>query len=85
MPDIKIGRVTHFYDKIGVAVIELSADLDAGDTIKFVRGGEELFTQKVASMQMEHKNVDHADAGQAIGLKSDQEVKDGAEVFKVAG
>lgn len=83
MADVKIGSVSHYYDKIGVAVVELVAGLDAGDTIKFVRGGEELFSQKVESMQMEHENVQTATKGQAIGLKVDQEVKDGAEVFKV--
>lgn len=84
MADTKIGQVSHYYDKIAVAVVELVADLAAGDTIKFVRGGEELFSQKVQSMQMEHENIEKAKKGQAIGLKVDQEVKDGAEVFKVS-
>ncbi|MBI4058660.1 hypothetical protein HY404_00295 [Candidatus Microgenomates bacterium] len=83
MADIKVGELTHYYDKIGVGVVELSGDLAVGDDIKFVRGGEELFTQKVVSMQAEHQNLEKAEAGQAIGLKIDQEVKEGAEVFKV--
>lgn len=83
MADVKLGRVSHYYDKIGVAVIELSGDLKVGDTIKFSRGGEELFTQKVSSIQMEHESVEEASKGQAIGLKVEQEVKDGAEVYKV--
>lgn len=82
MADVKIGRVTHFYDKIGVAVIELSNDLSVGDTIKFVRGGEELFSQKVDSIQMEHTNIEKAKKGQEVGLKVEQEAKDGAEVYK---
>lgn len=83
MADVKVGKVSHYYDKIAVAVIELTGNLAVGDTIKFVRGGEELFTQKVDSMQMEHENIEKADSGQAIGLKVSQGVKDGAEVFKV--
>lgn len=83
MADIKVGKVSHYYDKIGVAVVELTDNLAVGDTIKFVRGGEELFTQKVESMQIEHKNIEKASAGAAIGLKTDQGVKDGAEVYKV--
>lgn len=83
MADVKVGKVSHYYDKIGVAVVELNGDLAAGDTIKFVRGGEELFSQKVSSMQIEHQSLDKAGAGQAIGLKSDQGVKDGAEVYKI--
>lgn len=84
MADTKIGKVTHYYDKIGVAVIELSANLKVGDTIKFTRGGEDLFNQTVSSIQMEHQNVEEAGKGQAVGLKVEQEVKDGAEVYKVS-
>lgn len=83
MADMKVGKVTHYYDKIGVAVVELEAGLAVGDKIKFVRGGEDLFEQEVASMQMEHEKVETAKAGQTVGLKTDQEVKDGAEVYKV--
>lgn len=83
MADFKIGRVTHFYDKIGVAVVELSAPLSVGDTIKFTRGGEELFEQKINSIQIEHEKKDSADAGEVVGLKTDKEVKEGAEVYKV--
>lgn len=80
---VKVGKVTHFYDKIGVAVVDLETDLAIGDTIKFVRGGEDLFEQKVSSIQVEHEKVEVAKAGQTVGLKTDQEVKDGAEVYKI--
>lgn len=83
MADLKVGKVTHYYDKIGVAVVELTEGLSVGDKIKFVRGGEDLFEQEVSSIQMEHEKVQDAKAGQAVGLKIDQEVKDGAEVYKV--
>ncbi len=80
---IKIGKVTHFYDKIGVAIVELSGGLTLGDTIKFIRGGEDLFEQKVDSIQMEHNKVDFADAGSMVGLKLPQPVKEDTEVFKL--
>jgi len=80
---LKIGKVTHYYDKIGVAIIELDANLANGDKIKFVRGGEDLFEQEVKSMQIEHDKVDSAKKGDVVGLKADKEIKDGAEVFKV--
>lgn len=83
MADIKVGKVTHYYDKIGVAVVTLVGDLKVGDTIKFIRGGEELFEQKVNSIQMEQEKVEEAKEGQTVGLQTDQEVKDGAEVVKV--
>lgn len=83
MADVKIGRVSHYYDKIGVAVLELTDSLSVGDRIKFIRGGEDLFEQEVTSMQVEHEQVQEAKQGDAVGLKTDQEVKDGAEVYKV--
>lgn len=82
MADLKIGKVTHFYDKIGVAIVELTAGLSVGDTIKFARGGEDMFEQKVDSIQIEHEQKESAGKGDVIGLKASQEVKEGAEVYK---
>lgn len=83
MADLKIGKVTHYYDKIGVAVLELDSDLGVGDKIKFVRGGEDLFEQTVESIQIEHEKIEKAGKGDVVGLKADKEVKQGAEVFRV--
>jgi hypothetical protein len=83
MTNLKIGKVTHFYDKIGVCVIELAADLGVGDVIKFVRGGEDLFEQKVDSLQIEHEKVKHAKSGEIVGLKTKKPVKEGADVFRM--
>ena len=83
MADFKVGKVTHFYDKIGVAVIELSAPLAVGDRIKFARGGEDLFEQEISSIQIEHEKKDSAKKGDVIGLKTDGEVKEEADVYKI--
>ena len=83
MANVKVGKVTHYYDKIGVAIIELSAGLSDGDKIKFVRGGEDLFEQDVSSMQIEHERIKKAKKGDAIGLKTVEEVKEGADVYKI--
>lgn len=83
MAGFKVGKVTHYYDKIGVAVVELDAPLAVGDKIKFVRGGEDLFEQEVSSIQMEHEKKGTAGKGDVIGLKTESEVRESAEVFKV--
>ncbi|MFC1625641.1 hypothetical protein ACFL1Q_01200 [Patescibacteria group bacterium] len=80
--NLKVGKVTHYYDKIKVAVAELSGDLSVGDKIKFVRGGEDLFDQEVSSMQVEHKKISSAKKGDILGLGVEKEVKEGAEIFK---
>jgi len=81
--ETKIGKVTHFYDKIGVAIIALEKPLKVGDKIKFAKGSEDLFEQVVESMQIEHENVEKAKKGDVIGLKVDKEVKENTEVFKL--
>ena len=80
----KIGKVSHYYDKLGVAIVDLDATLSVGDKIKFVRGGEDLFEQNVDSIQIEHEKVESADKGIVIGIKAEKEVKEGAEVYKVS-
>jgi putative protease len=79
----KIGKVTHYYDKISVAIIELDGTLAVGDRIKFTRDGEDLFEQSVDSIQIEHEKKDSAAKGDVIGLKTNEEAKEGTEVFKV--
>lgn len=80
MADKPVGKVSHYYDKIGVAVLELDRALKTGDTIKIVKGDTE-FTQTVESMQIERKDVKSAKKGDSIGLKIDQPIKPGAQVF----
>ena len=79
----KIGKVTHYYDKLSVAIIDLDGTLSVGDNIKFARAGEDLFEQKVESIQIEHEKKDTAGKGDVIGLKTNEAVKEGTEVYKV--
>lgn len=83
MADFKIGKVNHYYDKIGVAIVELDATLAVGDKVKFVRGGEDLFEQTVDSIQIEHEQKETAGKGDVVGLKVPKEVKEGADVYKL--
>jgi len=79
----EIGKVTHFFSKINVAVIELKATLSVGDRIR-VQGPTTDFEQTVDSMQIEHENVKTAKAGQSIGLKVKERVREKDTVYKVA-
>jgi len=77
-----VGRVTHYFSKIGVAVIELSDTLKVGDNIRII-GGLTDFTQTVESMEIEHEKVKEAKAGDSIGLKVAQKVREGYKVYKL--
>jgi len=78
---IEVGHVTHFFAKISVAVVELSATLAVGDTI-LIKGPTTDFEQVVGSMQIEHENIERAEAGQSIGLKTEQRVREEDIVYK---
>jgi putative protease len=78
---VKIGRVTHFFSKISVAVIELTAPIAVGDRLVF-KGPNTDFGQTVESMQIEHENVQRAEPGQSIGLKVNERVRETDTVYK---
>ena len=78
----QVGKVTHYFDKIGVAVLALDNTLKVGDRIAFKKGEEELFEQEVESMQIDHKPVNKAKKGDDIAVKIDEKVKEGILVFK---
>ena len=75
-----IGKVTHYYDKAGVAIVELQDELKVGDRIRIERG-ENSFEQKVSSMQKEYKPVEQAGKGDSVGIKVDQKAKEGSLVL----
>lgn len=77
-----IGKITHYFGNIGVAVIELSDSLKVGDAIRVV-GGETDFEQTVDSMEVEHQKVQEAKRGESVGFKVTQKVRDGYKVYKV--
>ena len=78
----EVGKVTHYYTKLGVAVIELSDTLKVGDKIK-IKGATSDFEQPVDSMQIEHENIEEAKAGQSIGMKVKEHVREHDVVYKV--
>ena len=78
---VQVGRVIHYFSKIGVAVVELSAAINAGDSIS-IEGPTTNVSQTIDSMQMEHKPVRSAGKGQSVGLKVPGVVREGDGVFK---
>jgi putative protease len=78
-----IGKIAHYFTKISVAVIDLSDELKVGDRIS-IEGATSNFEQAVNSMQIEHEDVRSATAGQSVGMKVDQRVRQGDLVFKIS-
>ena len=78
---VEVGHITHFFAKISVAVVELTVPLAVGDRI-LIKGPTTDFEQVVESMQIEHQNIERAEAGQSIGLKIEQRVRGKDIVYK---
>lgn len=82
--DSLVGKVTHYYDKLGVAIIKVDADkLSVGNTVKFV-GTQPEFAQSVSSMQLDHQEIAEATTGAEVGIKVEQPVKVNTKVFLVS-
>ena len=82
MEEKEIGKITHYYGKVSVGIIELKEPLKLGDTIR-VKGTHDDFTQKVDSMQIEHASIAEAKRGDEIGVKLIQTVHSNDKVYKV--
>ncbi len=82
MKDVQIGVVTHYFDKIGVAVIDVTQPISVGDHVK-ISGHDQEFTQEVGSLQIEHAVVDSVGKGESCGLKVDQPVREGDVLYRV--
>lgn len=83
MAEEEIGRITHYYSKIRVAVVELTkGSIKVGDTIH-IKGHTTDLTETIDSMQIEHEDIEEAKKGQAIGLKVADHVREHDTVYKV--
>jgi hypothetical protein len=78
---LEIGTVKHFFSKISVAIIDLTAPLSVGDRI-LVKGPSTDFEMTVESMQVEHKSIQRVEGGQSVGLKLVQQAKERDVVYK---
>ncbi len=78
---LQVGEVKHFFSKINVAVVDLTAPLSVGDRI-LVKGPSTDFEMTVDSMQVEHKAIEKAESGQSIGLKMTQQAKVRDMIYK---
>ncbi|MDP2741656.1 MAG: hypothetical protein Q8O66_03165 [bacterium] len=78
-----IGKITHYFSNIGVAVIDVSSPLKVGDTIRIVGGEDTDFNQTVDSIQVDKEKIKTAKKGDSVGLKTEKKVREGYIVYKV--
>ena len=64
----KIGDVTHYYGGLGVAIVKFKEPVRVGDSVKFF-GATADFSEKIASMQYDHKDIAEAKRARRWALK----------------
>ena len=83
MAEQKVGVVTHYWDKIGVAGLKITdGELRVGDTIH-VKGHASDFTQLVESIHIGDASVEAARPGDDVGVKVGEHARKHDQVFKV--
>lgn len=76
----RIGKVIHYFNKIRVAIVRLTAPVRVGMRVEFRRNNE-TFEQEITSIQIDHETVTRAPKGTVVGIKVKKRVHEGALVF----
>lgn len=80
----QIGEVTHYFDNIEVAVIDLNkGSLKVGDEIRIAGGEDTDFSQEIESMEIDHESVKKAKKGDEVAIKVDEKVRTNYKVYKL--
>lgn len=84
MSEKKIGTITHFFDNISVGIIKLDDEVKIGDKVRF-QGSTTNFEQEITEMQYDHQNIESAGKGEEVGIKTNDVVREGDEVYLIEG
>jgi putative protease len=79
----EIGRITHYFNRLGVAVLELTEGLKVGDVVHIL-GHTTDFTQPVWSLEIEHRKIQAVGPGADVALEVSDRVRRGDRVYRVA-
>ena len=81
--EIEVGKITHYFNHLGVAVMRLDSELKVGDHIHIL-GHTTDFTQKVTSMEVNHHTVVWVKPGDDVALKVIEPVHEHDTVYRIA-
>ena len=82
MDELLVGKVTHYFRRIEVAAVEITAgEIKVGDTIR-VSGATSNFTQLIRSMEVDHAPITTGSAGEVVGIRLAERARVGDLVFR---
>lgn len=83
MSEEQVAVVVKFFSKPSVAALEItSGTIKKGDILRY-KGHTTDFTEEVLSMEIDNQSVDEAKAGDLIGLKVKERVREHDKVYKI--
>jgi len=77
-----LGKVRDFLSKLSVATLVLEAPLSVGEGVR-IKGHTTDLTQKIDHIEVDHKSVPSASAGEGVGIKLADRVRIGDAVYKI--
>ena len=83
MSEEQVGVVVKFFSKPSVAAIEVkTGSIKNGDMLRF-KGHTTDFNDTVASIQIDNQQIEEAKAGDLVGIKVKERVRENDKVYKV--
>jgi len=80
---IAIGQIINYYNKKSVAVIELKHNIKLNDNILIIGNTTGVVKQKVTSMEILNKKVNHAEKGQSVAILTSNIVRKRDKVYLI--
>jgi hypothetical protein len=77
-----IGKVTHYFDRLSVAVVLLQDELYLDDWI-LIEGQRTELEQQVLSMQIDRKPIEKGAAGEEVAIKVEDVVHENDDVYLI--
>jgi len=83
MAEDQVGVIVNFYAKPCVAALKITHGMiKKGDLLRY-KGHTTDFTEVVASMEIENQPVEQAQAGDLVGVKVKERVREKDKVYRV--
>jgi translation initiation factor IF-2 len=84
MAEEQVGVIVKFFAKPSVAALEVkNGTIKKGDLLRY-KGHTTDFTEEIASMEIDNQPVDEVKAGDLVGVKVKERVREGDKVYKVS-
>jgi len=83
MPEQEVGVIVKFFAKPSVAAVAVnSGNIKNGDLLRF-KGHTTDFNDMVTSMEIDNQPIEEAKAGDLVGIKVKERVRENDRVYKV--